>query len=158
MKDYGSYAMDVSEQIKQHAQQYAQFLGRPYFYVYSPNASKEDIACEIIKKDKIGEGLICVLSCVERCRPFKFVRLSEKKNHCGLRSADRQCLHLYFYFLDKEFGLKPIRLQTWLPLTIQVCLNGWEWLAHRLQQEKFTLKKATTASSTSDRWIKHRNS
>ena len=96
----------------------------------------------IIKKDKISEGLICVLSCVERCRSFKFVRLSEKKNHCGLRSADRQCLHLYFYFLDKEFGLMHIRLQTWLPLTIQVCLNGWEWLAHRLQQEGIAFEKS----------------
>ena len=46
MKDFGSYAMDISEQIKQHAQQYAQSLGRPYLYVYSPNASKEDIARE----------------------------------------------------------------------------------------------------------------
>ncbi len=142
MKDFGSYAMNISEQIKQHAQQYAQSFGRPYLYVYSPNASKEDLAREIIKKDKISEGLVCVLSCVERCRSFKFVRLSEKKNHCGLRSADRQCLHLYFYFLDKEFGLMHIRLQTWLPLSIQVCLNGWEWLAHRLQQEEIPFEKS----------------
>lgn len=142
LKDFGSYATEISDQIKEQAQQYAQSLGRPYQYVYSPNASKEDIAREIIIKDKISEGLVCVLSCVERCRSFKFVRLSNKKNHCGLKSADRQCLHLYFYFLDKEFGLMHIRLQTWLPLTIQVCLNGWEWLAHRLQQEGIAFEKS----------------
>lgn len=142
MKDFGVYATTISEQIKQHAQQYAQSHGRPYQYVYSPNASKEDIAREIIKKDKVSEGLICVLSCVEKCRSFKFVKINAENNKCGLQSADRQCLHLYFYFLDKEFGLMHIRLQTWLPLTIQVCLNGWEWLANSLQQAEIPFKKS----------------
>ena len=142
MKDFGSHATAISEQIKKHAQQYAESNGRPYQYVYSPHASKEDIAREIIKKDKVSEGLICVLSCVEKCRSFKFVKISAEKNQCGLQSADRQCLHLYFYFLDKEFGLMHIRLQTWLPLSIQVCLNGWEWLAHRLQHEGIPFEKS----------------
>ncbi len=27
-----------------------------------------------------------------------------------------------------------IRLQSWLPLTIQVCVNGREWLARQMQR------------------------
>jgi hypothetical protein len=27
----------------------------------------------------------------------------------------RKCLHLYFYFIDRQFGLMHVRLQTWLP-------------------------------------------
>ena len=142
MKDFRSYAIGLSERIKEHAQEFAHSRGRPYQHVFSPKLSKEDIAREIIRRDQIREGLVCVLSCVEPCRSFKFVRLSNKKNHCGLKSADRQCLHLYFYFLDREFGLMHIRLQTWLPLTIQVCLNGWEWLAHRLDRAGISYRKS----------------
>lgn len=54
--------------------------------------------------------------------------------HLLLISQERKCLHLYFYYLDREFGLMHIRLQTWLPFTIQVCLNGREWLAHQLDR------------------------
>ncbi|MGH9438492.1 MAG: hypothetical protein ACRD22_11515, partial [Terriglobia bacterium] len=46
-----------------------------------------------------------------------------------------KCLHFYFYYLDREFGLMHIRLQTWLPLTIQVCINGREWLARQMQRD-----------------------
>jgi hypothetical protein len=142
MKDFRSYAMELSERIKEHAQRFAQTQGRPYQHIFSPKDSKEDIARDFIQKEQIHEGLVCVLSCVEPCRSFKFVRLSNKKNHCGLKPADRQCLHLYFYFLDREFGLMHIRLQTWLPFTIQVCLNGWEWLAHRLDREGISYQKS----------------
>ncbi|MGE3809284.1 MAG: hypothetical protein AB7K24_31860 [Gemmataceae bacterium] len=31
---------------------------------------------------------------------------------------------LYFYFLDPQFGLVHVRLQTWFPFTIQVYVNG----------------------------------
>jgi hypothetical protein len=29
-----------------------------------------------------------------------------------------------------------IRLQSWLPLTIQVCINGREWLARQMKRER----------------------
>jgi hypothetical protein len=154
MKDFRSYAMTLSERIKEHAQQYARSHGRPYQQVFSPKKSKEDIARGIIQRDQIREGLVCVISCFEPCRSFKFVRLSNKKNHCGLKSADRQCLHIYFYFLDQEFGLMHIRLQTWLPLTIQVCLNGWEWLAHRLDREGIPYEKSDNCFLQIDRMDK----
>jgi hypothetical protein len=35
-----------------------------------------------------------------------------------------KCLHFYFYFVDPEFGLMHVRLQSWLPYEIQVYVNG----------------------------------
>jgi hypothetical protein len=40
---------------------------------------------------------------------------------------------LYFYFLDPQFGLRHVRVQTWFPFTIQVYVNGHDWLARQLQ-------------------------
>jgi hypothetical protein len=142
MKDLRSYAMKLSDRIRDHAKAFAQSHGRPYRHMYSSKDSKEEVAREIIEQDKVREGLVCVLSCVERCRSFKFVRLSRKKKHCGLKSAERQCLFVYFYFLDRDFGLMHVRLQTWLPFPVQVCVNGWEWLAHRLDREGIFYQKS----------------
>src|SRR5262249_24915013 len=41
---------------------------------------------------------------------------------------------LYFYFLDADFGLMYLRLQTWFPFTFQAYVNGHDWLARQLHQ------------------------
>jgi len=49
-----------------------------------------------------------------------------------VQSAKRKCLHLYYYFMDRDLGLLHVRVQTWFPLQVQIYLNGHEWLARRL--------------------------
>ena len=44
----------------------------------------------------------------------------------------RKCLHLYHYYQHPGFGLLYARLQTWFPFTIQIGMNGREWLARQL--------------------------
>jgi hypothetical protein len=46
----------------------------------------------------------------------------------------RKCLHFYFYFLDPEFGFMHVRVQSWLPFTIQIYVNGHEWLCRQLDR------------------------
>jgi hypothetical protein len=43
---------------------------------------------------------------------------------------------LYFYFLDHELGLIHIRLATWFPFTVQVCVNGHSWLAQQMLKRR----------------------
>ena len=133
LKNFTALAIKLSGCIKQHAQAYAEAQGRPYQYLASPSISKEDVARDLAKRYKVEKGLVCVLGCVEPSRSFK-VGPNRKKKKLELRAIDRPCLHIYFYYLDREFGLMHVRLQTWLPFTIQVCLNGWEYLARRLDQ------------------------
>lgn len=139
-KDFGNWAKKLSDRIKEHAKAYAEEHNRPYQYLQSPNISKEDVARQIAQKDKIQHGLVCVLGCVEPSRSFK-VGPNRKTKQLELRAAERPCLHVYFYWIDREFGLMHVRLQTWLPFTIQVCLNGWEWLAHRLDKAAIGYEK-----------------
>lgn len=140
-KDFGMFAQKVTAQVKAHAEQLAAASGRPLVHLASPKTSKEDQARAIMKRDGITEGLICVLSCVEPCRTFT-VRGHRASKRLQLRAEDRQCLHLYFYFLDREFGLLHVRLQTWLPLTIQVCINGREYLARQMKQTGISYTQA----------------
>jgi hypothetical protein len=78
--------------------------------------------------------LICVLSAIEACQTFG-IRRDRLSKQLKLVPDSGKCLHLYFYYNDPEFGFMHVRLQTWLPFTIQVCINGREYLAKRLRKK-----------------------
>lgn len=143
-KDFGTFAAGVSEHLKTHAERLAATAGRPFRYLHSPRLSKEDIAREILRRDPIAEGLVCVLSCVEPCQSFT-IRRDRATHHLQLISQERKCLHLYFYYLDRDFGLMHVRLQTWLPCSIQVCVNGREWLARQMTRRNLGYVQADNA-------------
>jgi hypothetical protein len=46
-----------------------------------------------------------------------------------------KCLHFYFYYIDPELGFLHVRLESWFPFTVQVWMNGREWLARQLDRE-----------------------
>jgi hypothetical protein len=50
----------------------------------------------------------------------------------GGAACFRKCLHLYHYWMDAEMGLMSARIQSWFPFSIQVCINGREWLARQM--------------------------
>jgi hypothetical protein len=130
---FGAFVEGVSREIKQHAKRVAEEQGRPMIHLNSPSVSKEDLARQIAERDGITQGLIAVFTCVESCQSFGFRRMGEK-HWLQLVPARRKCVFLYFYLMDREFGLMHVRLQTWLPMSIQVCLNGREYLARRLER------------------------
>jgi len=132
-KDFSKFVQRLSDRVKQHAHEYAEQQGRPLIYLASAAESKEQIAERIARQDGIQQGLVCVLTSVEPCRTFT-VRKNRETKHLELVAANRKCLFVYFYFMDREFGLMHVRLQTWLPMPIQVCLNGREYLARRLDR------------------------
>jgi hypothetical protein len=122
-----------SDEIKSHAEQMASESARPFHYLASSSISKDEFARSIMQNDSVTQGLVCILSCVEPCHSFSISRDASSK-HLKLVCQQRKCLHLYFYFVDREFGFMHLRLQTWFPFTIQVCINGREWLAGQLDR------------------------
>jgi hypothetical protein len=136
-KDFATFAQGLSERLKSHAESLAKKQGRPFLYLYSSSQSKEQAAQAIAERDGIEEGLVCVLRCVEPCVSFSNRR--DEQGRFRFISQERKCLHLYFYYMDREFGLMHMRLATWLPFGIQVCLkrrqslrDGREYLARRM--------------------------
>ena len=132
-KDFGQFVEMLSGRIKEHAESYAIKHKRPYRYIESSKLSKEEIAREIMERDQITRGLVCVLTCIEPCQAF-CIRRDRQTKTLVLESKQRKCLHIYFYYIDREFGLMHVRLQTWLPFGIQVCINGREWLARQMDR------------------------
>lgn len=146
IKDFGPFVNRHSERIKQHAKAMAQRCGRPYIHLTGP-IRKEDRVRAIVERDKITDGLICILAAVEACQSFKLA-YGEGRPH--LVSARRKCLCLYFYFVDREFGLMHIRITSWFPFMVQVCLNGHDWLARKMDRHRIRYRQADNAFRSID--------
>jgi hypothetical protein len=133
LKDFGDHAQAMTEQLIHASLRRAEAAGRPVEYLYSPGIRKDDYARQIAQRDGITEGLICVLTCVEPCRSFDIYRNRQQKI-LELVARHRKCKFLYHYWIDRQFGFMSARVQTWFPFSLQVCLNGHEWLARRLDE------------------------
>src|SRR5207249_5444386 len=53
----------------------------------------------------------------------------------------RKGLVLYHYWIDPQFGWMNARIQSWLPFSIQVCINGREWLARIMDPHKISYRR-----------------
>lgn len=82
-KDFGRFALKISDGLKQRAEQIAPEAGRPFLYEPSSKKSKEETVLQMARKDKVTEGLICVLSWVEPCQSFGIRRDRASKNSFG---------------------------------------------------------------------------
>jgi len=131
LKDFRNYVDSVTKRVRAASLAVALELKRPVMYVRSPKSSKEEIAREIQRRDGIDEGLIAVLTCVEPCMSYS-VAPNRATKQLDLKLEQRQCMHLYHYWMHPELGFMHGRLQTWFPFRIQMCMNGREWLARQM--------------------------
>ena len=129
--DFKRFALETTEKVKRAALREAEQFNRPVRFLKSSRDSKEDLAREILATNPVKQGLICVFTAVEPCMTFEYQR-SKDRSERGLKLYPGKCLHLYKYFLHRMFGFMHVRLQTWFPFNIQVCMNGREWLAQQL--------------------------
>ena len=125
-------APQYSDRLVEHARNWAQKAGRTYVY-RTGQFRKDEWAQSLIRDQGISEGLVGILCTQETCPSFALVPGPGRPQFV---SRPRQQRVLYYYFLDPQFGLIHVRLQTWLPFTVQVYVNGHEWLAQQMVQKK----------------------
>jgi len=135
LKDFREHVHAVSQRLKTASLAAALAAGRPVSYVRSPKSSKEEIARSIAEQDHLTDGLICVLTCVEPCMSYTVVP-NRATRQLDLKLEQRQCLHLYHYWMHPVLGFMHGRIQTWFPFRIQMCLNGREWLSRQMDQTR----------------------
>lgn len=140
--EFGKFAQETTERVKDAALAEAQECGRPVLYLDSPRTSKEDLARELLRQQPLSEpGLICAFKTVEPCMRFEYHR-SPDRNERGLKLRTGKCLYIYKYYLHPQFGFMHLRLQTYLPFDVQVYMNGREWLALQLTQQGVGFERA----------------
>jgi len=134
-KDFAVHSQQVTDRLEEASLQQARLLGREVRYLNSAQHRKEDIARQIAQRDRIREGLICVLRSVDPCMSFA-IHKNHKTKKLEIGYRQRKCLHLYHYQIHPLFGFMHTRIQTWFPFRVYVCLNGREWLARQLDQAR----------------------
>jgi hypothetical protein len=131
LKDFGAHMQALSQRLKRTTEAVEQSRGREVRYLVSPKTDKEAIARQVAAEQGISAGPICVLSTVEGCRSYQ-IRKDAPTQRLHLEPAVRKCLFYYHYMIHPVFGFMHARIQTWIPFSIQVCINGREWLARQL--------------------------
>jgi len=131
-KDFMAWAQKKSQALVDHAKR----LGAPspggYEYMQGKCRKKDDLVMPILRAHRVREGLICVRCFQECCRSFK---LMVGRGRPRLVCRRRPQRGVYYYYLDRELGLIHVRQETWFPFTIQITVNGHEWLARQMHKK-----------------------
>lgn len=133
LKDFARFVGGLTNRVCAASAAFAARHGRPLRYLESCVERKEDLARRLAERDRVDEGLIGVFSILEPCLTYS-VRHDAAAHRLYLHLGQGRCLHHYFYFQHRQFGLMHLRLQTWFPFQLMVCLNGRLWLARQLDR------------------------
>jgi hypothetical protein len=142
LKDFGRYVESTTKAIRQAGASVLERVGRPIRYLASSRISKEQRARALLAQQSMRSGPICMLSAVEPCSSWQVWRSRERKHPQEVRRRSAKCLHLYTYLLDRDFGFMHVRVQTWMPYTVQVYVNGREWLGRQLDRVRMRYTRA----------------
>ena len=140
IKNFGAFSEKITKRVKALAYEAAEKQGRPVHYLNHSEVSKENFARKIARQDGIQSGLIALITAVEPCWSYS-VRGDRQSKEIHLVMEMRKCTHLYHYYMHPEFGLMHVRVQSWFPFSVTVCLNGREWLARQMDQAGIAYKQ-----------------
>jgi len=139
--DFAQHAQSLTHRLLQEGQKLAATAQRPYHFLRSSKISKEQFIEDIAQSDRIQSGLIAVLGAVEPCLAMT-VRGARDRRWLQPVLEQRKCLHLYYYYEHPVVGRCHVRLQSWYPFSVDVCLNGRLWLAKQMDEAGLTYCRA----------------
>jgi hypothetical protein len=131
--DFKPFVSSTSERLKEASLAEARENDRPVEFLQHSWTNKEELARKILAARPIKEGLICAMTAIEPCMSFEYHRSPDPKER-GLKLRPRKCLHIYKYYRHPRFGFMNARIQTWFPFSVQICMNGREWLGRQFER------------------------
>lgn len=135
LKDFGKWAEKITKRVRAVCEEQAKALGIPMLYLASSSVDKESLARRIGAERGVSEGDICMLSVLEPCHAPR-VQGNRATKKLEIAVVPRKCVWVYHYWNDPFVGFGHTRLQTWLPLSATVCINGRHWLERQLLHER----------------------
>jgi len=96
---------------------------------------KDDVVARYRRKFEAPEGVVVIGVAQEQVSSFKARK--ETQGKCVRFQFSRQPVFVkvyYFYLQDADFGPGFIKIATYMPYPVKVCLNGHEWAKQQLRQ------------------------
>lgn len=98
---------------------------------------KDDVVAPYRARFGKPEGIVLVGVAQERCSSFK-ARKCSGPGHAVSFDFSRQSVfvnHFYFYFQDRHWGPGFLKLGSYCPYPVKLCINGHEWAKQQLRTE-----------------------
>src|ERR1700739_3531159 len=151
--DYPQFAMTLRDRVRDRAACLAAAAGISIEHIAKAHIRKEDVVAKVLAKRGEDPGLVHIISAMEACEAYK--PWHDKQTHkTSVRPDSGKCLHYYFYFQDRQFGLVYLRVPTWAPFRLQFYCNGHNWLAGKLSAEGIGYTMADNAFVRIDDWAR----
>lgn len=167
---------DITKSFHDKVKRFAREVGIPMIEL-TKGERKEDIAKRYHARFRKPYGVLFVGVAQEKAWAFKARTVKQGKQVHFHYSRQSVCVtHYYFYLLDPEWGPAFIKVCSYAPYPIKLCLNGHEWLKRQLKKEKMAFEaldngilscknpkglkalceklKAADIQSFFDRWLK----
>lgn len=132
------FANTLRLQIRDHIKEVAEAEGLPIKHV-NFGVRKEALVSQILSERGHHDGVVCILSAMEKCSCFK---VGKRNGFLELVWSGGKCLHYYVYLMDPDYGLCYLRIPTWAPFRLQFYCNGHSWLERRMTEEGIGFEKA----------------
>jgi hypothetical protein len=116
-------------------QAYAQANAIPIVH-FERDQRKDDVAANYRQKFTQAEGVVFIGIAQERADSFKATSQKGERGFVSIHYTRQSVYvnHYYFYLQDKDFGPAFIKVSSYIPYPIKVCLNGHEWAKQQLRQ------------------------
>ena len=105
---------------------------------FEPGQRKDDLVAGYRRHFTAREGVVVIGGAQEKMRSFK----AHKRVGPGTQVSfdfSRQSVavnHYYFYLLDRDWGPAFLKIGTYLPYPVKLCLNGHEWVKQQLRRQR----------------------
>lgn len=130
LKDFKDYAPVIADRVRDHVKAVVHKAGAPFRHLPT-REPMEALARQMAADRKITEGIVGGYSQLETCQTFRFEYSGRRP---ALRGDYRKCSVLYVFLMHRVLGLIHVKIQTWFPLTMQVYVNGHDYVAKRLDE------------------------
>ena len=133
-KDYLQQVKRISQRVRNASVKPFEQRGLPIIFLRDPKADKDELARRVATEHGVKSGLVCAISALEPSPTFEHrgTHIIRRIRPCGVH---------YQYQIHPEVGWMYSRVQTWFPFNIQVGVNGREWLARQMDQEKLPYRQ-----------------
>lgn len=124
----------MTDEYKAAVEAFAEKNDIPLFH-FEHGVRKDDVAAEYREQQGEKEGILFIGIAQERAYAYK----ARKRTEGNLVFFDysRQSVfvnHYYFYLQDEDFGPAFIKVCTYAPYAVKICINGHEWAKRQMHK------------------------
>jgi hypothetical protein len=123
----------ISERFRDSVKSLAERDSIP-LYQFNHKERKDDIANEFRRQRPVRDGIVFIGVAQEKAQAFN----GKKVNGQFQFDRDKTVYvnHYYFYIDDADFGPLFIKVCSYAPWSVKLCLNGHEWAKRQLEKRK----------------------